>query len=69
MSAGIDPADLTSAFQARGFEHVETVLITGNVVFETDRTNTASLTGEIADLFLGAFSPEVLVILRKWITS
>ena len=59
---------LTSAFQARGFQHVANVLKTGNVVFESDRTGIA-LTGEIADLLLGAVSSEIPVIPGAWMTS
>ena len=55
---------LMSIFQARRFEHVETVFTTRNMVFETERTDIA-LTGEIADLLPWAFSPEIPVILRS----
>ena len=35
--------DLKSAFQTYGFKQVETILTTGNVVFETDQTDIISL--------------------------
>lgn len=56
--------DLTSVFQARGFENVQTVLTSGNVVFESDLINISALTGEITDLLQKAFSQEIPVILR-----
>lgn len=57
--------DLKSAFQARGFEHVETILASGNIVFETARTDITALTGEIEKLLQVAFSQDIPVILRS----
>lgn len=61
----IKMSDLTAAFQARGFEHAETILTSGNVLFGSDRTDIPALINEIADLLQRDFSQEIPVILRS----
>ena len=57
--------DLKSAFQRGGFDQVQTVLTSGNVVFESGLTDMPALTNEIADLLRKAFSAEIPILLRS----
>lgn len=61
----IKMVDLKSAFEKIGFKNVRTVLASGNVVFESELTDTKALTKEIESSLKKAFEKDISVILRS----
>ena len=57
--------DLKIAFEKMGFKNVRTVLASGNVVFQSELTDTKALTKEIESSLKKAFEKDISVILRS----
>ncbi|AWK75491.1 pyridoxamine 5-phosphate oxidase [Rhodococcus oxybenzonivorans] len=57
----IKMAELRRTFSDLGFENVKTVLASGNVLFDSDRTDTAGLKGEIEKALSAEFHYEAWV--------
>lgn len=57
-------ADLKNAFVAMGFRNVRTLLASGNVLFESERTDAQAVAGEIAAGLKKAAKKDVGVIVR-----
>ena len=60
----IKMAELRQAFESSGFQKVKTLLATGNVVFESPKTDAQSLTQSIEEKLKATFGYEIDVILR-----
>ena len=56
--------DLTKLFESFGFNNVKTYLQTGNVLFDSDETDTAKLTNFIEDKLFEELGYKITVILR-----
>ena len=56
--------DLKSAFVTHGFQKVQTVLTSGNVIFASEQKDISQITRTIADLFQSTFSQQGPVIVR-----
>src|SRR6266576_3131034 len=52
----IKMADLKVCFEKMSFKQVKTILQTGNVVFESDKTDTAKLKGQIEEMLTDTFN-------------
>ncbi|MGH7884614.1 MAG: DUF1697 domain-containing protein [Thermodesulfobacteriota bacterium] len=60
----IKMAELQEAFESSGFQNIKTVLASGNVLFETPKTNTNVLIKNIEENLKKTFGFEVGVIVR-----
>ncbi len=60
----IKMSDLKSALISHGFQNVQTVLTSGNVIFDSELKDVSQLTSNIADLFQSTFSQQGTVIVR-----
>jgi uncharacterized protein (DUF1697 family) len=60
----IQMKDLTKLFESFGFNNVRTYLQTGNVLFDSDETDTAKLTTFIEEKLLKELGYKVTVIIR-----
>lgn len=58
-------ADLRALLVSRGFDHVSTYLQSGNVLFDTERTDREELEGELAAAIEERFGFDVPVLLRS----
>lgn len=61
----IKMADLKIAFGAGGFDHIRTILTSGNIIFESTEPDESTLSGIIELLLKNAFSYDIPVILRR----
>jgi len=52
----IKMADLKVCFEKMGFKQAKTILQTGNVIFESDKTDTAKLKGQIEETLTSTFN-------------
>lgn len=57
--------DLRKAFESLGFKNVETVLASGNVVFEAPKETTTTLSEMIMQKLRDTFGRDILVIVRS----
>jgi uncharacterized protein (DUF1697 family) len=57
-------AELRAVFDSLGYEHVRTVLASGNVLFQTGRKSEALLIREIERGLASAFGAKIAVVLR-----
>lgn len=57
--------DLKKAFEKAGLKNVATVLASGNVLFETNKTNDNALTKLIEDQLFKTFEKEINVVIRS----
>ena len=57
-------AELRQAFESWGFQNVKTLLATGNVLFDSPKADTQSLTQSIEEKLKETFGYEIDVILR-----
>lgn len=58
--------ELRTAFEALGYDDVETYIQSGNVVFDAPETDEGALSGEIHDAIEDAFGHDVSVMIRTW---
>lgn len=63
--APIKMTDLKTAFEAGGFDHIRTILTSGNIIFESRETDESTLSGTIELLLKNTFSYDIPVILRR----
>jgi len=56
--------DLKRAFSSLGFKNVQTVLASGNVIFEAAGSDAAALTRKIEQKLKSSFGAEITVLLR-----
>ena len=56
---------LKQAFESLGFENIQTLLASGNVVFQAPRTNASILTQQIQEGLKKAFGVEIGVLIRS----
>ncbi len=61
----IDMAKLRQAFESCGFQHVKTILNTGNVLFQTEQGDPSPLARTIEETLQQTFGHEIGVILRS----
>jgi uncharacterized protein (DUF1697 family) len=61
----IKMADLKKTFEKMGFKNVRSFLASGNVVFESERTDASAITKEIESGLKAAFNRDINVILRS----
>ena len=57
-------ADVSEMFEQLGYENVQTILASGNVIFESDETDTASIISAIEAAIVERFGFESRIILR-----
>jgi uncharacterized protein (DUF1697 family) len=60
----ISMADLKRAFSSLGFKNVQTVLASGNVLFEAASSDAAALTRKIEQKLKSSFGADITVLLR-----
>jgi uncharacterized protein (DUF1697 family) len=58
-------ADLKNSFEEMGFEHVRTILASGNVIFESRQDDKQVLTQKIESALKSAWKKDIGVILRN----
>jgi uncharacterized protein (DUF1697 family) len=63
--APITMADLKTVFEGLGFKNVETMLASGNVVFETKRADQKALRSQIEAGLKKSFKKDIGVLLRR----